>query len=73
MIKRTALFCAGLTFVAQVAAQSTDIQKMERVEVTGSSIKRIDGEQALPVTILRREDIDRIGAVTTEELLKNVK
>ncbi len=72
MIKRTALFCAGLTFVAQVAAQSTDIQKMERVEVTGSSIKRIDGEQALPVTILKREDIDRIGATTTEELLKNI-
>src|SRR5579862_3195606 len=72
MMKRIALFCAGLTFAAQVSAQSTDIQKMERVEVTGSSIKRIDGEQALPVTILKREDIDRIGATTTEELLKNI-
>ncbi|MFZ3322942.1 MAG: TonB-dependent receptor [Usitatibacter sp.] len=72
MIKRFALLCVGFTFAAQVSAQSTDIQKMERVEVTGSSIKRIDGEQALPVTILKREDIDRIGAVTTEELLKTI-
>src|SRR3954451_8992854 len=44
----------------------------ERVEVTGSSIKRIDAETALPVQILRREDIDRIGASITEELLKSI-
>ncbi|HEY2628217.1 MAG TPA: TonB-dependent receptor [Usitatibacter sp.] len=72
MIKRAALFCVSFAFVAPAFSQSSDIQKMERVEVTGSSIKRIDGETALPVTILRREDIDRIGAVTTEELLKNI-
>jgi iron complex outermembrane recepter protein len=72
MIKRAALFCVSFAFASSAFSQSSDIQKMERVEVTGSSIKRIDGEQALPVTILRREDIDRIGAVTTEELLKNI-
>jgi iron complex outermembrane recepter protein len=71
MMKRAALLCVSFAFVAPVFAQS-DVQKLERVEVTGSSIKRIDGEQALPVQILKREDIDRIGAVTTEELLKNI-
>lgn len=45
---------------------------MERVIVTGSSIKRIDGETALPVQILKREDIDRIGASSTEELVKQL-
>ena len=44
----------------------------ERIEVTGSSIKRIDAETALPVQILRRDDIDRIAAGTTEELLQHV-
>src|SRR5450830_1177431 len=45
---------------------------MERVVVTGSSIKRIDGETALPVQILKREDIERTGAATTEELVKQI-
>ncbi|HUL56073.1 MAG TPA: TonB-dependent receptor [Usitatibacter sp.] len=72
MLKRVALFCVAAAFAAPSHSQSPDIQKMERVEVTGSSIKRIDGEQALPVTILKRDDIERIGAVTTEELLRNV-
>lgn len=56
------------------AAQATDpaAPKMERVIVTGSSIKRIDGETALPVQVLKREDIDRIGASSTEELVKSL-
>lgn len=75
MFKRAALSCVcfAVSFSAfSQTTQSTDIQKMERVEVTGSSIKRIDGETALPVQILRRDDIERIGAVTTEELLKTI-
>ena len=44
----------------------------ERIEVTGSAIRRIDAETALPVQILRRDDIDRIAASTTEELLQHV-
>ncbi|MFL6674465.1 MAG: TonB-dependent receptor plug domain-containing protein, partial [Massilia sp.] len=47
-------------------------QKMERVVVTGSSIKRIDGETALPVQILKREDIERTGATSTEQLIKQI-
>src|SRR5262249_25290593 len=54
-----------------VFAQS-DVQKGERVEVTGSSIKRIDAETSLPVQVVRREDIDKIAASTTEELLHYV-
>ncbi len=42
---------------------------LERVEVTGSRIRRIDGETALPVQIIKREEIDRSGVQTTEELL----
>ena len=44
----------------------------ERVEITGSSIKRIDAETALPVQVLNREDIARTGASDAEQLLKMV-
>ncbi|MCS0659808.1 TonB-dependent receptor [Massilia terrae] len=46
--------------------------RMERVVVTGSSIARIDGETALPVQILKREEIERTGATSTEELVKQL-
>ncbi len=44
----------------------------ERVEITGSSIKRIDAETALPVQVLNREDIARTGVSNAEQLLKSV-
>src|SRR5512134_589848 len=43
-----------------------------RIEVTGSNIKRVEGEGALPVTILRREDIERTGATNAMEVLNYV-
>ena len=73
MNQRIALL--GVTAFLSVAAQAQqpiEPQSRERVEVTGSAIKRIDSETALPVQILRRDDIERIGAVTTEELLKTI-
>src|SRR5579859_6645617 len=68
----TLLFLAAIVPTAALAQLSPEPGARERIEVTGSAIKRIDSETALPVQILRREDIDRIGAVTTEELLKTV-
>jgi iron complex outermembrane receptor protein len=46
--------------------------KLEEILVTGSSIKQINGETALPVQILKREDIARTGATTVEELFRNI-
>jgi iron complex outermembrane receptor protein len=56
---------------AQPALAQSD-EKMQRVEITGSSIKRLDAETALPVQVLRREDIDKSGVTTAAELLKNI-
>jgi iron complex outermembrane receptor protein len=64
--------CLLLPAVAAGQAADAAAPKMERVVVTGSSIKRIDGETALPVQILKREDIARIGASSTEELVKQL-
>jgi iron complex outermembrane receptor protein len=47
-------------------------QQLDRVEVTGSSIRRIDAESALPVQVLKREDIERSGVTSTVDLLKKV-
>ena len=52
-------------------AQAQDA-KLERVEVTGSSIKRIDGETALPVQVITREDIEKSAVTTAGELLSKI-
>jgi iron complex outermembrane receptor protein len=51
------------------AAQSSDTQ---RVEITGSSIKRLAGETALPVQTIGRDEIDKSGVTTAAELLRNI-
>jgi iron complex outermembrane recepter protein len=43
-----------------------------RVDVTGSNIRRLEGEGALPVQIITREEIDRTGAQSVAELLQYV-
>ena len=43
-----------------------------RVYVTGSNIKRVEGEGSLPVTVITREQIDKSGATNAMELLQLV-
>ena len=40
-----------------------------RVEVTGSNIKRIEGEGALPVQIINRDEILRSGSTNAMEIM----
>lgn len=65
---------SALLFAASAYGQAADTasQKLEKIEVTGSSIKRIEGETALPVQVLGKEEIQRSGVTTTEQLLKMV-
>jgi iron complex outermembrane receptor protein len=56
--------------VTPVLAQQA--QKIEKIEVTGSNIKRIEGETALPVTVINRQEIEKTGATTAAELLNTV-
>jgi len=67
---------AALGLMAQQAQAQAQTQgqepKMQRVEITGSSIKRIDSETALPVQMITREDIEKMGATTAAELVKNI-
>ncbi len=69
----TAFVVASLCDGAALAQSSNaPDQKGERVEITGSAIKRIDAETALPVQVLTRDDIQRLGVTSTEQLLKQV-
>jgi iron complex outermembrane recepter protein len=63
---------AQTTPPADVVPTKPLAQKVERIEVTGSSIKRIDGETSLPVQIIKKEDIERTGATTAAELLTKI-
>jgi iron complex outermembrane receptor protein len=44
-------------------------QKVEKIEVTGSSIKRTAKEGALPVSTITKEEINRSGATTAQDLV----
>jgi iron complex outermembrane receptor protein len=58
--------------VLALAALPAAAQDTQRVEITGSSIKRIDAETALPVQVMTRQDIERTGATNVEQLLQTI-
>jgi iron complex outermembrane receptor protein len=58
--------------VASTPAFAQQAQKIEKIEVTGSNIKRIEGESALPVTVISRDEINKSGATTAAELLDKI-
>ena len=45
---------------------------MQRVEITGSNIKRIDAETVAPVEVITREEIERSGQPTIADVLRNL-
>jgi iron complex outermembrane recepter protein len=57
---------------ASGGAVAQQAQKIEKIEVTGSNIKRVDAETALPVTIITRQDIEKMGVVNTEDVIRRV-
>jgi iron complex outermembrane recepter protein len=60
-----ALGAGGAFVVAGTPAEAADI----KVEVTGSSIRRVESEGALPIQTITRDDIDRQGIQSTAELV----
>ncbi len=74
----SATLLASLLLTSSALAQSTTVTttpaavQMQAYEVTGSSIKRIDAETALPVLVLSLDQIQSTGVSTTEQLLRTV-
>ncbi|CAN7524524.1 TonB-dependent receptor [Pseudoduganella sp. LjRoot289] len=79
MMKETAiarsvrLVCAiGLGLAAQTAFAQASEPAMQRVEVTGSSIKRLVSETANPLTVFKAEDFVKQGLTTAQEVLDRI-
>jgi len=47
-------------------------QKVEKIEITGSNIKRVDAEGSAPIQIINREDIERSGKQSLTEILRTL-
>lgn len=64
---------AGSAFIAGNAhAQVATADAPQKVEITGSNIKRADKEGTSPIQVLNAKDIQQSGAKTVLELLKQV-
>ncbi|MGK5077727.1 TonB-dependent receptor [Janthinobacterium sp. HLX7-2] len=63
---------AGLAMLAQPAMAQQADAPIQRVEITGSAIKRIDGETSVPITILKMDDLRKQGITTIEQVMSNL-
>ncbi|QKK03720.1 MAG: TonB-dependent receptor [Pseudomonadota bacterium] len=61
---------AGLAVTAGPVAAQEEAADLDRVQVTGSRIKRTDIEGALPVTVIDRETIEFSGKTSVADLLR---
>ena len=62
----------GLGFAAHSAMAQDTTAPIQRVEITGSAIKRIDAETAVPVTVIRIDDLKKQGVTTIEQVMSNL-
>ena len=75
MFKRSKLSLAlSVAFSAGVAVQALPVaaQTLERVEITGSNIKRVDAETSSPILVVTRADIESSGKLTLAEVIQGL-
>lgn len=53
-------------------AAGQQVQRVENIEVTGSNIRRVEQEGPAPVEAITREQLERSGASTLSEALRNL-
>lgn len=79
MLKRTrisiaisAAFGASVAGYVPAATAQDGSQRLERVEITGSLLRRVDAETALPVTVIKAEDLVKQGVTTVEQAVLRI-
>ncbi len=70
--KKSKLATAALIAISSMGSASAWAQDAQRVEITGSAIKRIDAETAVPVTVLSVEELRQQGVTTVEQIVSNI-
>jgi iron complex outermembrane receptor protein len=68
----TAVGAFGAVSAGSVFAQAAPEKKTEKIEVTGSNIKRVDAESSAPIQVISQEEIRRSGKQTVTELLREL-
>lgn len=58
-----------LTAIPSFSALAEEADDVERIEVTGSRIKRTDLESAVPITSISRSDFEAVGALNVADVL----
>ena len=62
----------GAVPMALPAQAQVDPAPMQRVEITGSSIKRLAAQTSLPITTMRADDFAKQGLATAQEVLATI-
>jgi iron complex outermembrane receptor protein len=63
---------SSAAFAQQAPAASGPVQQLEKVEITGSRIKRVDAESSQPIFTLRREDMQAQGLTSVGDVIQNI-
>ena len=71
VLARSVLIACGATasMLAMHPAFAQDAQTLQRVEVTGSAIKRIDAESSVPVTVVKMDELVKQGVTSIEQVM----
>ncbi|RZI61591.1 MAG: TonB-dependent receptor [Rubrivivax sp.] len=70
-LRRVSL-AAALLAASIGAAQAQENTQLERIEITGSSIKRVANEGSLPIQIITQEEIKSSGANNVADLIQRL-
>jgi len=62
----------GTAVAQQAQSDEASSARVERIEVTGSRIKRADMETASPISVIGRADIEASGLTSVGDLLRNI-
>ncbi|MDT7833716.1 TonB-dependent receptor [Aquabacterium sp. OR-4] len=72
MLRASAQALAAALATGALAGAAQAQGTPQRVEITGSAIKRIDGETALPVQVITRDEFTKQGATTAAEIISRL-
>ena len=70
MFKRSKVSTGVLLALSALTASS--VMAQQRVEITGSAIKRIDAETSVPVTIVKMDDLKSQGVTSVEQIMASL-
>ena len=62
----------GVAAVAATPSAWSQQTSLERVEITGSAVRRVDAETALPVTVIKVEEMRQQGFTTVEDIVNSL-